>query len=466
MDLRAYSMRSTIGWLFALLLVLGACSSGASSEDLAASVDHAEGPATDPPPEATEILEEEIAALRGRLPQEAPLPIGWSRIPHDEAIFGVAWSGNEMWSVISGGPGLVAVGFSGGEDTLSGGERDAAVWTSLDGITWFRVPHDEAVFGGEGEQTMSSVTVGGPGLVAVGVDGSGYSPDWDAAVWTSVYGLVWSRVPHDESVFGGGEMRSVTVGGPGLVAVGQEGTGYTDETGPGRQDAAVWTSVDGITWTRAPNDESVFGGPSNQSMVSVTAGGPGLVAVGWDDTNAAVWTSVDGIIWSRVPHDESVFGRVGRPSMVSVTAGGPGLVAVGSDNSDAAVWTSIDGITWSRILDHQDVFGEPGLLRMTAVTATESSLVAVGFEKPVPLTGILASEEPQGDIATVWTSTDGITWTRVPHDQRAYGAPHGQEMLSVIAWGSGLVAVGHEGGGGVYHGGYGSLHAAVWVTTP
>ncbi len=30
----------------------------------------------------------------------------------------------------------------------------------------------------------------------------------------------WSRVPHDEAVFGGATMRSVTVGGSGLVAVG------------------------------------------------------------------------------------------------------------------------------------------------------------------------------------------------------------------------------------------------------
>jgi len=158
MDLRSYSMRSTLGWLFALLLVLGACSSVASSKGLAASVDRADGLASTPPPEATEILEEEIAALSGRLPREAPLPIGWSRIPHDEAVFGDE-GGEEMWSVVSGGPGLVAVGISRGDDT------DAAVWTSVDGITWSRVPHDMDVFG---EAEMRSVTVGGPGLVAVG----------------------------------------------------------------------------------------------------------------------------------------------------------------------------------------------------------------------------------------------------------------------------------------------------------
>ena len=46
-------------------------------------------------------------------------------------------------------------------------------------------------------------------------------------------------------------------------------------------------------------------------MVSVTAGGPGLVAVGFEasfvERIGAVWTSPDGIEWTRVPHDQSVF---------------------------------------------------------------------------------------------------------------------------------------------------------------
>ena len=150
--------------------------------------------------------------------------------------------------------------------------------------------------------------------------------------------LTWSRVPHDDAVFGGEgrqEMVSVTAAGPGLVAVG------SDWTGAG-QDAAVWTSSDGITWSRIPHDEAVFGGEGRQEMVSVAAAGPGLVAVGSDWTgagqDAAVWTSPDGITWSRIPHNVAVFGGTGSQSMSSVTAAGPGLVAVGSDRSDAAVW--------------------------------------------------------------------------------------------------------------------------------
>ncbi|MBM3694720.1 MAG: hypothetical protein FJW79_02115 [Actinobacteria bacterium] len=201
----------------------------------------------------------------------------WSRVQHDEAIFADPRGQQGMLSVTAGGPGLVAVGWD-----ESGGDGDAAVWTSRDGLSWSRLPHDESIFGGPGRQVVYSVVVGGPGLVAVGSDCSG--GDWgdcDAAVWTSRDGLIWSRVPHDGAVLGGPGwqlMFSVTVGGPGLVAVGR----------------AVWTSADGLIWSRVPHDEGVPGGGT---MLEVTAGGPGLVAVGWEgetyegDTDAAVWVS-------------------------------------------------------------------------------------------------------------------------------------------------------------------------------
>ena len=94
------------------------------------------------------------------------------------------------------------------------------------------------------------------------------------------------------------------------------------------------------------DDETVFGGDSKQGMSSVVAVGPGLVAVGYDrlggQEDAAVWTSPDGLFWSRVPHDETVFGGHDWQWMNSVVAGGPGLVAVGTENLggelDAAVW--------------------------------------------------------------------------------------------------------------------------------
>jgi hypothetical protein len=366
----------------------------------------------------------------------------WSRVPPDEAVFGGEGS-QDIVSVTTGGPGLVAVGSDGGLGPwVSGSDTDAAVWISPDGFTWSRVAHDEAVFGGEDGQVMSAVIVGGPGLVAVGWDGQGIladSPELDAAIWTSVDGYTWARVPHEDAVFGGAWIESVTVGGPGLVAVG--GTGGYSVAG----DAAVWTSVDGITWSRVPHDESVFGGDDGQFISDVTVGGPGLVAVGsdggigpWDHnsgTHAAVWTSVDGTIWSRVPDNDALVGTGGSPApMLGVTAGGPGLVAVGSaipvePEARTPVWTSPDGLTWTRVPDDETVRGV-----MFNVITGGPGLVAVGC---VCGSGAWTP--------VVWTSVDGITWTPIPDDD-ADLRPN-DHMIGANVQGPYLVVVGSDAQG-------------------
>jgi hypothetical protein len=309
------------------------------------------------------------------------------------------------------------------------------------------MPDNDQVLGVPGDQEMSSVTAGGPGLVAVGQDWSrAYGSR--AAVWTSVDGVKWSRVVHDEAVFGDASVFSVIEGGPGLVAVGSTEPG-DNRSMPFNVDAVVWTSVDGLTWSRVPHDETVFGGSDDQHMWSVTAGGPGLVAVGTDGSDAAVWTSVDGFTWSRVPHDETVFGGGAEQSMFSVTVGGPGLVAVGWDGSDedfdAAVWTSVDGITWFRVPHDETVFGGDSTQTMEAVTVGGPGLVAVGRDGP----GSDSSPPAPSSHAAVWTSIDGITWSRVPHDEAVFGGGAGYSMGSVTVGGPGLVAIGQNDRGHV-----------------
>jgi len=363
----------------------------------------------------------------------------WGRVPDDEAVFGGAGS-QEMSSVVVGGPGLVAVG-----SDESGGDPDSAVWVSADGSTWARL-EDGVVLGGAGDQRMDGVVAGGPGLVAFGGD----DPDGEAgaaayvpAVWVSADGLTWERVPLDGAVLGEAQhIAFIAAGGPGLVAVGDDRSG-------GDSDAAVWVSADGYTWARVPHDEAVFGGTADQLMSSVTFGGPGLVAVGSeihrsgatisDVVNAAVWASADGLTWMRVPHDEAAFAD---SFMNSVTAGGPGLVAAGGwfgDDRAAPVWTSTDGLTWARVPHEED---DPSVI--WSVVPGGPGLVAAG--------GWVSDHR----TAAVWTSTDGLTWERVFHDNAGFVGP---AITSVAAAAWGLVAVGLDGP-------FGEATAVVWVSPP
>ena len=291
--------------------------------------------------------------------------------------------------VVAGGPGFVAVGDVGG---------DAAVWTSPDGATWTRVTDmPDTVLGGEGTaHELGMVATGGPGLVAVtearlGMGGTGPR---EIAGLVSTDGLSWTDVAE---VSRDAIVTDVAAGGPGLVIAGH--LPYADPT-RGETTVALWTSPDGVTWTQVPRDEAVFGDMT--SVAAVTAGGPGLVAVGADigePIDAAVWTSPDGLTWTRVPHDEAVFGDAW---MSDVTVGGPGLVAVGTGDEGDAIWTSPDGVTWTRLSDEAFWFmrdRNPGgaasnwLWPSNELVTMGSHLVTVG------------------DEIDMWISADGTTWS-------------------------------------------------------
>ena len=401
-------MRKRLVVMLALVAVVGACGGDGG---LSASTTAAPHPST-------------------TAPGAAPL---WTRLAVDEAVFGGP-GGQVVRGVARGDAGVVAVGY---DD--SGGELDAAVWVSPDGATWTRIPHDEEIFGGAGSQVMWAVAAGGPGLVAVGSDDSG--GDQDAAVWTSSDGASWTRVAHDEIALGGPswqEMYAVVGTGGGLVAVGASDVA-------GGADAAVWTSTDGLTWTRVPLNLSALGGLSDQVMTGVVATDGGLVAVGVDwsggDQDAAVWTSRDERTWTRSEHDETVLGGDDNQGMSAVVATDTEFVAVGSDGSandaDAAVWTSPDGATWTRVTPDTAVFGGSSRQEMLGVAVTADGLVAVGFD------------DAGGDAdAAVWTTPDGGSWMRVTHDEEVFGGPNNQGMGGVIVMPAGLVAVGLDDSGG------------------
>jgi hypothetical protein len=382
------------------------------------------------------------------------------------------WSeGGWVTSVVVGGPGVVAVGA-----TSEWPFTDAAVWTSPDGRTWSRVVAGAGVFGDdsesgdvEGSQIILDVGAGRVGIVAVGADGK--AGDYDAAVWVSVNGEEWERVPHDEAIFGGSgsQVANAVVHFEDAVVVVGESAGK----------AQAWISYDGREWARA----SFVGAPGDDeteltAMSDVAFWEGGLVAVGsaGSGSGPAVWLSGDGITWNRLPEYEGAGssgvedGETVDGPMTLVAAREAGLVAIGKSTAGPTVWTSVDGFEW-HILDATFI---------DVPTATRASIGEVVWDGDhLIASGGYEAKDPGWCpcVAVIWVSTDGgRTWH--VGDEQAVGldaagvsdtqleTPPGATHLT--RYGSQYVVVGNDSvptdktiNGYIQH----TRTIAVWITT-
>lgn len=161
------------------------------------------------------------------------------------------------------------------------GKAAAAVWTSDDSKTWNRVPHDPLIFAADQELMMWDVAAGESGFIAVGGEGNPGNP----AVWTSPEGLTWTRVELDQSDFQfNGSLGTVGIGGDGFLAAGP--ALLQDVPEETASQITVWTSPDGRSWR--PIAQLGPGYASDILMVDQAV----VVAGGLEHSNdfhAAIW---------------------------------------------------------------------------------------------------------------------------------------------------------------------------------
>jgi len=327
-------------------------------------------------------------------------------------------------------------------------DSDAAVWRSTDGLTWKQVSDRD--LRAPGDQVAWAVTFSDELIVAAGSDNS--SGEFDAAVWTSENGVKWTRTRGNIEELGGeGDqlISRVAVGERGFVAVGSERV-------LGEWSAAAWVSADGKKWTQAPTDDADLGGSGRQEMRGVAIADDQIVAVGSDESSgtldAAVWVSRNGLQWKRLRQNEEAFGRDGEQVMTSVVAGEDGFVAVGWDtilgSKDAAAWTSSDGTIWKRSSVDEEVLGGRGKQVIFGLDRLGDGLVAVGLDT-----------SGGGGDAAVWTSRDGERWLKVAGGEDVFGGDRRQTMRWVLPFGPSLIGAGWSGSPGDFDG-------VVWVGTP
>lgn len=181
----------------------------------------------------------------------------------------------------------------------------------------------------------------------------------------------------------------------------------------------IWTSADGVTWSKPAGD---FGSGALESSVADVCelpDGTG-VAVGWVEESAgqfrtAVWMP-EGDAWKRVD-----IGEIGTKSGSAgdCATGEDGVIIAASISGRDTLQLSTDGTTWTETFraDRGITLGEP--VAVDGGFAASGSLVDSGFAGPV-----------------VWLSEGGKDWSPVSVSSYRQGS-----TIAVAAYGKDLVVV-------------------------
>ena len=333
-------------------------------------------------------------------PTESPLPTAAGRALR--------------WTAVSLPAKLVAASDSPYQNALFGWSRGylafhenvnsgaAVTWVSTDGRQWRQGRSLDMTGIGQGAQ-VEEVVEGPAGLLALGRaagcvdDGYGCVPEPATALWTSVDGASWTRVDLRKA-FGGAAVGDVSAGPMGYMAVSRSSD--SSAASP-----AVWLSADGQTWHSVSLDPATFE-DSYLARGAVLADGF-LVAgrigslEGWGGgdfptTTPAIWWSADGSDWSRVTLDDAATAPEAEAAVTTIAPGK--LVAdvarwdcACSPEGDDQAWTSSDGRTWK-----------------AAGTGFPSASVVLSDGRQA-----LEVVSSEGSL-TVAVSADGFEWAQIP----------------------------------------------------
>ena len=357
--------------LVAPVLLAGCVNAAASAEPSATATSYEPASAipSDSPsasPSATATPEPTATATATATPTANPTPI-----PHPSVV-PAKWTGIK-WTSLGPVPDFT---------TATG---DANVSTDMSVFGWSR---GYVAFDSSMDMTMmdaSSSTL----MSASSADGV----NWSTARPMNLAGLTFavgitSVAESPSGLLAIGRMMGVACGGPSTVS-------------------AMWTSTDGITWSRVTPPADF----ASASVYQVDGGPSGFIAFGvlQDGLTQALWISSDGRTWHSKLLPKSVFGKVIVQGATSLPAGFVVSGAVesgegcgGTQYQTPSLWWSADGTAWTRAT------------LTGAAPATNSSMAVTRINDHTYMA--VASEwndATQVMTTKVWVTGDGRTWRQV-----------------------------------------------------
>ena len=286
-----------------------------------------------------------------------------------------------------------------------------------------------------------------------------------------------------DTMVDGGRIWDVALGGPGLVAVGEIETPDDEDSvwgGPSR-DALVLVSADGRSWERVDDLPETLVGDDWQQLDTVWGSSTGLIAQGLDSW----YSSGDGITWILIT-DEDLYDAWERQFRYGETwfefhEGGPGWVAALYRDVGEFSWDCVDYASRScETPELQEVVVSSNGIDWEATTDSLDDLIEPPTEAPATPSD---DEWDSGDSSYSWglawdnervvavryhadamvgVSPDGgETWLRVDPDHFAddgqlsyesFGGETGLWTIDVVQFGESFVIVGDA-----YHA------AGVWI---
>jgi actin-like ATPase involved in cell morphogenesis len=275
-----------------------------------------------------------------------------------------------------------------------------------------------------GEDQMVAVT----GLDNGHVVAVGYSDRRLPRAW--VYPASGDLTPANVQTDDQGQMLDVTTLGSTAVAVGWTGVGP-------RNRAAVWTSQDGSVWTLVPADGDFKPGTDIKQITAVTMGADNkLLAIARDDRadrvdgDSAVYTSVDGKTWTGVPAT-GLTGTGPQDVVRLIRAADNSYQALGASLQGAkrgpAIWTSTDGVKWD---SSPYIPGDLPSLQGIAKQADGKLLVcgSIGAgDSPTPSCWTQAADR--------WERWDVATDSNSPRAVQLYGMYTAEQFVVVVGLG-------------------------------